>query len=243
MAVIRENKYNMIDKQARKDIERLKGIIINVKDYGAKGDGSSIDKDSIQSVLDLALTRESLTVYFPAGKYVLNGPMQVYSNTHLILDEQAIITRQQHGALLMNGEYEGDIQYGNIHIEGGIWDAHNIVNEYSGSVHFVLGNADNITINNCVFMNNHGNHALDIAGCENVTVRDCSFIGQLPDPNTSRYYVEAIQIAEFTEEGQPAWGDGWNNRPCKNVLIDNCFFDKNYKDERFSGYGSAVGTH
>lgn len=231
-----------------KEIENLKTRfnnekIYNIKDYGAVGDGSVIENTAIQSILDKALIENGITVYFPVGIYKINGPLEVFSNTHLILDDNAIITRQLHGALLMNGEYKGSVQYSNIHIEGGIWDMDNDDSSYSGSVHFVLGNADNILIENCKFLNNHGNHALDIAGCENVTIRDCQFIGQWADSDTTRYYVEAVQIAEFTQAGQPSWGGGWNNRPCKNVLVDNCIFDKNFNNDLYTGYGAAIGNH
>ena len=171
----------------------------NVMDHGAIGDGATIDKEAIQALLDKALIEDSVTIYFPAGIYKTKEPLQVYNNTHLILDDNAVITREKSGALLMNGEYEGTQQYSNIHINGGIWDMDNNNAGYAGAVHFILGNAENIMIENCKFFNNHGNHALDIAGCENVTIRNCQFIGQLPDLDTSRYYVEAIQLAEFTE--------------------------------------------
>jgi polygalacturonase len=218
--------------------------IYNIMEHGAVGDGNSIENNAIQALLDKALDNNGITLYFPKGVYRINGPLEIFSNTHLILDDNAIITRKKNGALLINGRYKGDAQYGNIHVEGGVWDLDNETSVYSGSVHFILGNADNFLIENCTFLNNHGNHALDIAGCENVTIRNCKFLGQMPDPDTSRYYVEAIQLAEFTQKGQPSWGGNWNDKPCKHVLIDNCLFDKNVKNELYNyGYGCAVGNH
>ena len=221
-----------------------KNYIYNVMEHGAVGDGKSIENNAIQALLDKALDNDGIVLYFPKGIYRINGPLEVFSNTHLILNDNAIITRKKNGALLINGRYKGEVQYGDIHVEGGIWDLDNETSEYSGSVHFILGNADNFLIENCTFLNNHGNHALDIAGCENVTIRNCKFLGQMPDPDTSRYYVEAIQLAEFTQKGQPSWGGNWNDKPCKHVLIDNCLFDNNEKNELYNhGYGCAVGNH
>ena len=46
------------------------GALINVKWYGAKGDGSHDDATAIRAAMDEA-TRTGRTVYFPSGHYRL----------------------------------------------------------------------------------------------------------------------------------------------------------------------------
>ncbi len=49
----------------------LSGIVINVKAYGAKGDGTTDDTASIQSAIDYAYTISG-TVYLPVGTYIVS---------------------------------------------------------------------------------------------------------------------------------------------------------------------------
>lgn len=46
---------------------------LNVKDYGAKGDGVSDDSKAINKVLDMV--NEGQTVYFPAGNYLVGDAL------------------------------------------------------------------------------------------------------------------------------------------------------------------------
>ena len=45
------------------------GVFYNVKDYGAKGDGQTIDTKAIEAAIDAAAAKGGGTVFFPAGNY------------------------------------------------------------------------------------------------------------------------------------------------------------------------------
>lgn len=47
--------------------------IVNVRDFGAVGDGAANDSTAIQAALDYALTKTTCAVYVPAGTYLLNA--------------------------------------------------------------------------------------------------------------------------------------------------------------------------
>ncbi|MCW3462075.1 glycosyl hydrolase family 28-related protein [Chitinophaga nivalis] len=55
------------------------GNTLNVKSYGAKGDGVSDDTKAIQQCFDEAKKSDKATVFFPAGDYLLTAPIQ-YTN-------------------------------------------------------------------------------------------------------------------------------------------------------------------
>ena len=225
--------------------KHISEVVINIKEFGAKGDGVSDDTKAIQDALKVALIKGSVNIHFPKGTYMVDGELSIYHNTYLKLDDNAIIRRIKSRGFLINGDWQGDTQYGNICIDGGIWDADNNHTAYDGCAHFTFGNADNFIIKNAKFLNNHGNHVLDIAGCHNVIVDNCQFLNFWRNPSGERDYVEAIQLAPFTQSGQPNWDESsYNFRQCENVAVSNCVFGKS--DDIKSNYESwavGIGNH
>jgi polygalacturonase len=60
----------------------LQAAPFDVKAYGAKGDGKTPDRDSINKTIQAAAAAGGGTVYFPAGTY-LTGSIQLRSNITL----------------------------------------------------------------------------------------------------------------------------------------------------------------
>ncbi|KUJ15980.1 pectin lyase-like protein [Mollisia scopiformis] len=73
--------------------------IINVKDRGVKGDGSTDDTAAIQAVLAMATTDN--LIYFPAGSYIITST--------LILQSGSRITGQVWSQLVASGTYFADM--------------------------------------------------------------------------------------------------------------------------------------
>ena len=63
----------------------------NILDYGAKGDGSTLNTKSIQSAIDACAKGGGGTIFFPAGKYV-SGTLFLKSYITLYLDAGAVLT-------------------------------------------------------------------------------------------------------------------------------------------------------
>src|SRR5450759_5854806 len=69
---------------------QLRGGVFDVKTFGAKGDGKTPDRDSINKAIDAAAAAGGGTVYFPAGTY-LTGSIRLRSNIALQLDSGCVI--------------------------------------------------------------------------------------------------------------------------------------------------------
>lgn len=62
----------------------------NIRDYGAKGDGTTIDSDAINKAIDAAAAKGGGTVYLPAGTY-LSFSIRLKSNITIFIDNGATI--------------------------------------------------------------------------------------------------------------------------------------------------------
>lgn len=63
---------------------------VNVKDFGATGDGTTLDSKSIQQAIDTCTKQGGGNVIFPAGKY-LSGTIVLKDNVTLLLQKDALI--------------------------------------------------------------------------------------------------------------------------------------------------------
>jgi polygalacturonase len=62
----------------------------NVKDYGATGNGATLDSRSIQQAIDACTQKGGGRVIFPAGQY-LSGTIVLKNNVTLLLEKDALI--------------------------------------------------------------------------------------------------------------------------------------------------------
>jgi polygalacturonase len=75
----------------------------NVRDYGATGDGKSLDSAAINKTIEAAAAKGGGTVYFPAGKY-LSFSIRLKSNITIFLDNGATVIAADPKA--DNGNYD-----------------------------------------------------------------------------------------------------------------------------------------
>ena len=192
---------------------------LNVRDYGAVGDGQTDDRAAIQAAIDAAATGSGGgVVQFPAGTYLVEEIVVLKSNITLTLDQNATIlngiNQASHPSIIfMTGPFTEDgeqVLWGstqNITITGGTIDMNGELNT-SGSAAknlpnigssgaFALGYSSNVTIENVTFRDSYKGHAIQICACNGVTIKNCSFLGQaLPNflTDSQKINLETIQI-------------------------------------------------
>ena len=66
------------------------GGVYNVKDYGAKGDGKTLDSPAINAAIEAAVSDGGGQVLLPAGTY-LSGSIRLKSNIDLHLSAGCVI--------------------------------------------------------------------------------------------------------------------------------------------------------
>lgn len=224
-------------------------IFINVKEYGAIGDGIVDDTIALNMAFAAAEGNRS-TIWFPDGVYIITSRVRVYSNTRILFDSNASlqlrrVTSGSFGPALCFGEYgnesfaasyEGthDVIIENMKFNGGFDAAICTRSDTHGGGTVALGACKNITIRNSVFENCYNDHYIDIAGSDNVHIENCRFTGG--GYVGVVYSYEAINTDFMTAGGFPHYGVH-DNKPSKNVWITGCIF------ENFYGSAYAIGNH
>lgn len=237
------------EKANKSDFETLKNKFdilpqINVKNYGAKGDGVSLtDTLAIQTVLNLAKTNGSVSLVIPSGTYKITDRLIVYKNTKIEMFSDTILLRSYNAGFFMNGEttdvftdYNGN---GNIEIDGGILDG-NIANFPQAYNSISLGRGSNITLKNITIKDVIDAHAMDLNACKDVLIENCRFLGY-KDTIGESYFREAIQIANHTALGFSGFGN-YDGTPCKNVIVRRCYFGAS-GTVGTTAYPTGVGNH
>lgn len=176
---------------------QIKNIEINVKDFGAKGDGVTDDTDSINSCIEYAFTNKISNVKIPSGTFMIrahtsqethlikNGGIRLLSNINLILSDDAFLkaiptSNEGYNIISVYNQKNVNIKGGNIIGER---DNHlGATGEYGYGI--ALSGSENIKI-------------------ENVYISDC--------------WGDGINI----QRGDTV------NVPCKKITIDNVICDNN----------------
>ena len=211
--------------------------MINVRDYGAAGDGTTDDRQAIQDALDVGGH-----VYVPPGVYaVTSGVLRIQRRTRLTADPAATILRAgPTEGLLTNAEPGGPGGYsghGSILIEGGTWDVNGAC-EPGYACGITVAHAEDVTVRDLTILNVPGWHAVEINSSRSVLVDNCRFKGFRHDGD--RNFSEAIQVdAAIGESTGVAPFDG---TVCDGVEVRSCRFGGGGADGT-EPWPRGIGTH
>lgn len=210
---------------------RKGGQVINVKDYGAVGDGVADETNAVQQALGDLAAAGGGTLIFPPGTYWWPSPhtAQIKSNITIQGDGATLIKRfASDSTMFFCIKSNGATGYGsgakNVTFVG-----LNLRGDFAnGRTAGLLGanHGSNILVDRCVFDQCLGKgHILDLGGCEDVVVRNCVFRGSnYPAPEDR--YNECIQADNSTYIGSSAPDDAgsYDGLASRNFLIENCRF-------------------
>lgn len=226
-------------------------VALNVKDYGAIGDGVNDDRQAIQDAIDAAA--QGLgggNVYFPEGTYLVKEIVFLKSHTHLELNEKATILNginiKNHPSIVfMTGLFTDDgaqVEWGpteDISYSGGTIDMNGALNEegtkaknlplINSSGAFAIGNSNNVTIKIEPLTRKGFPYALNDDGkkSENVTIQN-SYFGK---SDKSGELVTAIGTHYQTLSTQ---------NPSNIKILNNHFDNMMYAGVRFTGFTDVL---
>ena len=198
--------------------------MINVRDFGARGDGVALDSPAIQRAIDAASQIGGGTIFIPAGKYA-TGSIFLRDNITLFVDAGAILlgsqnisdypivtmrwegeTKQTHAPLIAGDGLKNIAVVGRGVIDGRgerWWQMHRAKTLDAPRPRLIsFSNCANVLIEG-VTLTNSPAWTINPVHCENVTVDKITIHNPADSPNT----------------------DGINPDSCRNVHISNCHID------------------
>ncbi len=199
-----------------------------VKKYKADPKGVKDSRHAIQAALNYAAEKGTpsnrVMVYLPKGTYKISATLRIYSNTDLVLADEAKVLKCFNSGCMIRNNSNGAGGYSgaeNISIRGGTWDGN--TSEYGSVYSFSnirIGHAKNVLIRNTSIINNKNGHHIEAGGVSGFTIENCYFGGY-----TGGLLKEAIQLDVMNCYEVFAGYAPFDDTPCENVIIRNNTFN------------------
>lgn len=215
--------------------------VFNVRDYGAIGDGTTLDTIAINTAIDTCANQNGGIVYFPPGTY-LSGSLHLKTNVTLLVDSEAVLRGTRDMTKYDPREYNSWAKYqdtsqsychrsliwgenlSNVGILGsGIIDGNDafeawpIINRTFPPPFSWIFSTIFYQINDTIFQ--RGAKPLALKSCVNVFIKDIT-ITHAPDESIFIAGCDNVIIMRY--RAQEVRVDGIDPVCCHNVTITNC---------------------
>lgn len=241
-------------------------VSYNVLDEGARANGVFNSTTYIQQCIDKASKAGGGTVYCPAGKYVISS-LSMKPGVSLrfegvlpdarvgYTDEVKAFAESDRVAYVKtSGTSKSNFFFFNVVpqayctegtsdflISGGVFDCQAKMK----TAGFACGN--NIVVENMIIKDNPNNHAFQLEGCSNVTLRNLLFAGYNYPATDAVLTRETIQLEPTTSGAigsnnatNPIQCNDGDYHHCKNISVLNCYFGKS---DKYGPHLVALGHH
>ena len=240
--------------------------VFNVKDYGAVGNGVTLDRESINKAIGACAKAGGGTVYFPAGTY-LTGTVRLESNVTLWIASGATLLGTKDLAQYepavkdseggpggpgnngfsrgMRGWYDALIVARGVHdvgiIGSGVIDGNGVGNpngeqRIRGPHAVLFFDCQHITVRD-VTIKNPGNYNLTLHRCEEVGVDGLTAHGGYDGINMMDVHNATISNCRLFTGDDSLSGRNWEN-----VTVSNCILNSGCNAMRVGGHNILVSN-
>lgn len=226
--------------------------MVNVRDFGAKGDGVTDDTEAIQAALQANFDRDGGTVFVPAGTYVLTDTLYLGGNTNFVLGDGVTLKRgAAYTAMFANclGETwqqfynrnsSGYTGHSNIRIVGGTIDGN--TRTFGVQTHlngFAFYDTHDVVVEGVTFKDWGHNHQIEFGAAKNCKVLNCTFKGMA-------WETEVTSVPECIQLDRRSLTSTSPFYPNDGIEVAGCWFGPDTSDVSGAVGGPpplAVGSH
>lgn len=229
------------------------GNVYNVRDYGAKGDGITLDSPAINQAIEAAAQAGGGTVLLPKGVYA-SYSIRLKDNITLLLKRGAVLKAAQYTDEAGFDEAEPNAYYsyqdfGHSHWKNSlIWGIglENVTICGVGKIDGALlsdgfRDAEGSTVIDCDFRLKPGtaNKAIALKECKNVVVKDITV------DNGGHFCILATGVEGMTLSGLTldSERDGIDIDGCRDVVVENCTINTPWDDALVMKTSYALGRY
>ncbi|MES2332174.1 MAG: glycoside hydrolase family 28 protein [Bacteroidota bacterium] len=201
--------------------------IINIKDFGAIGDGKTLNTKAINDAIEAAVKQGGGTVFFPAGSY-LSFSIHLKSNITLYLDQGCVLMAADTTA---NGKYDAAEpnandqyqDYGHSHWHNSLLWGEDLENISILGPGIINGKG---LWRNASERRPWGNKSIALKLCRNVLLKDFTVL------NGGHFAILATGINNLTIDNlkMDTNRDGMDIDCCDQVRISNCSINSPWDD-------------
>jgi len=189
--------YPIYTNALNDNYEATTGMVFDVKEFGASGDGFSDDWGAIQKIINHAVDAKGGTLYFPAGVYMLSRdiviPLSDMSirgcGTSSIL---RMLPKASSNVITVKGLNR--ISISDIQIDGNKANVAQIAIQYTKLSGIWLQNCNGVTIKNCYIHDSYVSGIMANGGCSNLIISN----NRLENNFDNQIYIRAQDQSPYT---------------------------------------------
>ncbi|MCX6328699.1 MAG: glycoside hydrolase family 28 protein [Bacteroidia bacterium] len=210
-------------KKAQPAPQAPAALVFNVKDFGATGDGKTLDSPSINKAIEEASAKGGGMVYFPAGNY-LSASIRLKSNISVYLEQGATIVAASPADGYKYDDPEPNIwgdslkyqDFGHSHWHNSLIWGEKLQNISILGPGLIWGKG---LVRGTTDAAGSGNKSISLKWCRNVILRDISIL------QGGWFGILATGVDNLTIDNLKidTNRDGMDIDCCVNVRVSNCF--------------------
>ena len=196
------------------------GDVVNVKDFGAVGDGKTDDTEALNHAIKYACDNKKI-VFMPSGIYMTSKRLQIFDNTDIrgqVGTTEIRLYPSTRDTIIYYDYVNSDDVVNNVHFDGIIFNSNAEETDNFAVSAISLSGVTNLSVTNCVFKNATG-YGLGLQAYKNA-------VSGL-DGNVENIFISNCIFDHNGFNSTADNHDGLDIKKGKNIFILNCIAKNN----------------